>query len=150
MAVAGYKLWKYTVFCFGFFPGFIVGFTLGSVEFVDQNHTSVTLPVICGLVLGVVVGGIFLMCYFVVIFCTGCQCGISVTYVFWFVLLAAICNGTAIEVATCSTQSTNDYLIIVVVLALFVGVVGGVIAIKLNKLVIILATSCAFTNSCIQ
>lgn len=132
----GYKLWKYTIFFIGFVQGALLGGALGlfiaSTDADVHGEQAVVYMLALGLILGCMGGICFLACYFVVIFCSGCQCGIG-TFLMAFLPLVAYTSPSFL------TSEAGAEAVIAG--CLFFGVLGGILFIKLQKLCIIMGTA---------
>ena len=129
----GYKLWKYVIFTLGFLQGAAIGFLLSF-----GSHQDLVLCLFVSIFCGIMGGGFYLACYFVVIFCAGCQCGVAT-----FVLLAVAFSYNidvtwAIDNMGRVSESASSALLVG---GLIFGILGGCLFVKLQKLCIILGTS---------
>ena len=140
----GYKLWKYTIFFIGFLQGAALGVALAALTDTAMqcgdtprciqggDGANIALYAFFPLLLGCMGGACLLACYFLVIFCSGCQCGMG-TFVMVFVPLAAYNSPRFL-----ATDAGHETL---VAGCLVFGVLGGILFIKLQKLFIIIGTS---------
>ena len=71
------------IFILGFLQGAAIGFLLSLLSLQLLSPQELVLSLFVAVVCGCICGVFFLACYFVVIFCAGCQCGVAT-----FVLLA--------------------------------------------------------------
>lgn len=126
VALAGYRLFRPTVFLCGFIIGGL--FVAGVIEAMfDGKSWLPTASWVAFFVGGVIVGALVLYLYTASIFLAGAAGG---------VLLAFSLNTTF---GTKIYPSNPD--VVLVVLAVLLGIIGGILALKLEKPVIIVSTS---------
>ena len=134
VALLGYRLWKYVVFVLGFLTIGVLAAGIAAAEAVASvggvgAHPEV--PVLLAFFIGGVCGGFcFIVMYFIVIFCTGCSCGMMVIY---FVGL--------LFVAVDPSMFTPDNVELITALAVGAGIFMGIVFVKFQKVCIILATA---------
>jgi len=132
IALFGYKLWKYTMFILGFLFGAAVGVGAAAAS----GTTTIAGLIVPGFVGGVFGGLLFLGCYMMVIFCTGCAFGMTAFYATVIALVVSSSSPTSV------LEHTNaDTLQTLYVLDLMFGVFCGLVFIKLQKICIMLGTS---------
>jgi hypothetical protein len=128
IALAGYRLWKYVVFMLGFL---IMGILCALVAFVDAAANGDADPdaaMILAFLIGGVCGGFcFIVMYFVVVFCSGCGCGMMTVS-----LLATLFMGSNISA---------DNVQLIGIFALIGGLIMGVVFIAYQKVCIMLGTA---------
>jgi len=169
VGLAGYRLWKYTIFMLGFILvgtvcAIIAGYFATNQCLESGGDASgplackniVMVTVIAGVIGRLIGGGLFIVFYFLVIFCMGCCCGMQT---FWYIALLVIARAAA----SCAQQvangnsdcadgvdaqtAVNTYYILWGVSIIF-GLIMGVVFIKLQKIFIIFGTS-YFGSFCI-
>ncbi|POM63845.1 Hypothetical protein PHPALM_20705 [Phytophthora palmivora] len=134
VCLAGYRLFRPTVFCCAFMVGGL--FVAGIVETAFSSEDWMPTASWIGFGIGGVITGVFvLMLYSASIFLTGAAGG---------VMLAFSINTT---VGTKIYPSNPD--VILVVLAVVLGIVGGLLALKLEKPVLITTTAIVGATVCV-
>lgn len=145
LAVAGYKLWKYTIFLLGFIIMGALAFVITMAFRVTPDDPGADGPYFesagAGIVVGIAGGFCFIFIYMLVIFCMGCACGMGG---FWtllgvgFTYLVAHGSTMAVYMADGANSGTIDTLIVV---DLIIGIIMGVVFIKFQKICIMIGTS---------
>ena len=132
IALLGYRLWKYVIFILGFLTiGVLAAVIAYAQAVVDGGGTDPEVAVLLAFFIGGVCGGFcFIAMYFIVIFCTGCGCGMMVIYIVGTVFLASN--------PSMANQSSAELIII---LAMAGGIFMGIVFVKFQKVCIILATA---------
>jgi hypothetical protein len=92
IALFGYKLWKYTIFILGFLFGAAVGVGAAAAS----GTTTIAGLIVPGFVGGVFGGLLFLGCYMMVIFCTGCAFGMTAFYATVIALVVSSSSPTSV------------------------------------------------------
>eukprot|EP01049_Picozoa_sp_SAG25_P010067 SAG25_NODE_1058_length_4155_cov_2.109221_5_plen_360_part_00 len=160
LGLAGYKLWKYTIFLIGFlFMGafaFAVAFSISvlNMDATDATHFDNThhLPThvwvasgLSGFGVGVLGGFCFLGIYLCVIFCLGCGVGMSMFgYIITIVIASNFSAGTAQAATDVHAVGTTVYVLMAI--DLIIGIVCGILFVKFQKWAIMLGTASIGSN----
>eukprot|EP01047_Picozoa_sp_COSAG01_P069061 COSAG01_NODE_10122_length_2245_cov_1.955266_1_plen_286_part_10 len=160
LGLAGYKLWKYTIFLLGFLIlgilAFFVAFSISvlnmdtsdATEFANKGDLPTHVWVASGLSgfgVGVLGGFCFLGIYLCVIFCLGCGVGMSMFgYIISIVIASNLSAGTAQAATDVHAVGTTVYVLIAI--DLIIGIVCGVLFVKFQKWAIMLGTAAIGSN----
>ncbi|POM73621.1 Hypothetical protein PHPALM_9517 [Phytophthora palmivora] len=126
MVVMGYRLFRATLFAIGFVAGG-VGVALVVEHVFDDKSWVITASWIAFVIGGLIVGSIVVSLYSLGIFIAGAVAGVA--------LAMMIHNSVGYEIYPSHPQ------VVLIVLCIVLGLVGGVLTIKLEKPVLITATS---------
>jgi hypothetical protein len=162
LGLAGYKLWKYTIFLLGFLimgvSAFAVAFlisvlnmdTTDATEFADTGHLPTHVWVASGLSgfgVGVLGGFCFLGIYLCVIFCLGCGFGMSM---FWYIIAIVIASNLSVSAGTAQAatdvHAVGTTVYVLMAIDLIIGIVCGVLFVKFQKWAIMLGTAAIGSN----
>ncbi|KAG7390230.1 hypothetical protein PHYPSEUDO_008368 [Phytophthora pseudosyringae] len=126
MVVMGYRLFRVTLFAVGFVAGGVVVAMVVESVFDDKSWV-VTASWIAFVVGGLICGSIVVSLYSLGIFVAGAAAGVALAMI--------INNSVGYEIYPSHPQ------VVLIVLCVVLGVLGGVLALKLEKPVLITATS---------
>ncbi|CAH0473865.1 unnamed protein product [Peronospora belbahrii] len=134
VCMAGYRLFRPTVFCCGFTVGGL--FLAGILETAFASMSWMPTASLIGFAIGGLIGGIMvLMLYSASIFLAGAAGGIMLAFTFNVSLGATI-------------YPTNPDVVLVI-LAILLGILAGILALKLEKPVLITTTALVGAAVCI-
>jgi hypothetical protein len=163
LGLAGYKLWKYTIFLLGFIImgvlAFMVAFSISVLNMdtsdADTLANTGDLPThvwvasgLSGFGVGVLGGFCFLGIYLCVIFCLGCGVGMSMFgSIISIVIASNLSAGTTqagLDHADVHAVGTTVYVLIAI--DLIIGIVCGILFVKFQKWAIMLGTAAIGSN----
>jgi hypothetical protein len=160
--VAGYRLWKYTIFLLGFIILGAVCAVIAATYFGGSCALSQTRSLVSSAkpnlwtsecwkmygamagsgILGGIAGGFcFLGVYFVVVFCLGCACGMSGFWIIVFAILAMMASNDASGLASAVANWGPNAVYYLAVADVISGIVMGIVFIKFQKVCIMLGTA---------
>ena len=165
LLVAGYRLWKYTIFLLGFvLLGTAVAFTVfatgsadcalcqaGSLVDADADCTGLEPLGVCtelylktagaGIAAGAVGGLLFLACYFMVLCCMGCYTGMAGWIIGAMMVLGMTATQKFADFAELMASHGSTVSYVVFFGALLAGIICAYLFVKFEKEAIMLGTS---------
>ncbi|KAE8957984.1 hypothetical protein PR003_g32270 [Phytophthora rubi] len=126
MIIAGYRLFRQTIFAIGFVTGGVVVAIVVEHAFDDKSWV-VMVSWVAFAVGGLICGSIAVLFHPLGIFITGAAAGVA--------LAMMIHNSVGYEIYPSHPQ------VVLIVLCIVIGIIGGVMTLKLEKPVLIVATS---------
>jgi hypothetical protein len=128
ICAAGYRLFRATIFLCGFLIGGVA--TASLIEYLFKNKAWMVTASWIGFLAGGIIVGVFAMTlYSVSLFVAGAAAGVFLAF--------------TLQTTVAYKLNEKNPNTVLVVLALILGLVGGIVALKLEKPVLVLATSFA-------
>ncbi|KAI9913043.1 hypothetical protein PsorP6_006291 [Peronosclerospora sorghi] len=134
VCLAGYRLFRPTVFCFGFMIGGL--FVSGIIETIFSGFSWMpTASWISFAIGGVIAGGVALMLYSTSIFLAGAAGGVMLSF--------------SINTSVGTKIYPNNPDVVLIIVAVALGILGGILALKLEKPVLITTTAIVGSTVCV-